>query len=243
MSLLHRILDKISLKRAYYDYKAKQPTEHLMHSLDHDELAKLLKYKEETGHPQYKKYFNASYWIRQNARRALSLKLNKSRPLNILDIGSGFGYFPYVAKFYGHDVIGIDLPGDVLFNKASEFLNIDRRDYTIEAFTPMPIYDKKFDFVTAFQICFNGHIENELWGEKQWDFFLSDLFKNHMNENGRVYFEMNWSPAIQGWLPDDVTRLFKQKYKANFDGPARVMLRAPDALSMPAFTVDNKMVA
>ena len=229
MPIIQKILDKISFKRAYYDFKAIQPTEHLMHSLDHEELGKLLKYKDDTGHPQYKKYFNAQYWLRQNSRRALSLGLNKSKPLTILDIGSGFGYFPYVAKFYGHDVIGIDLPGDILFNKASEFLNIDRRDYAVEPMKPMPSYDKKFDFITSFQVCFNGHIENNLWQTKEWDFFLSDLFQHHMKEGGRIYLEMNWSPVIKGWLPQNVVRLFKEKYKAKFDGPARVMLFAPVA--------------
>ena len=84
--------------------------------------------------------------------------------------------------------------------------------------TPMPSYNKKFEFVTSFQVCFNGHIENELWGKKEWDFFLEDLFQNHMNKDGRVYLEMNWSPAVQGWLPAEVTQLFKEKYNERMCG-------------------------
>ena len=232
MKKIYQLLDRLSPRMAFYYFKAKTPAEHLMHSLDHDALKALLKYKEDTGHPQYRKYFNAQYWLQQNVRRALYLGLNRRPPMDVLDIGAGFGYFPYVAKFYGHRVIGIDLPGDTLFNKAAEFLGIDRRDYTIKPKTKMPAYktdNKKvrFDFVTAFQVCFNGHIEGEIWDAEEWDFFLEDLFKNHMKENGKVYLEMNWSQHIGAWLPNDTEALFKDKYHANFDGASRILLRAP----------------
>lgn len=227
MQKLNRILEKTSPRQAFYYMKARQPTEHLLHSLDMAALKKLLKYKDDTGHPQYKKYFNAAYWLRQNVQRALYLGLNRAQPQNILDIGAGFGYFPYVAKFYGHNVIGIDLPGDTLFNKASDYLNIDRRDHRIDSNTPMPSYGVKFDLITAFQICFNGHIEGEVWGEDEWAFFLNDLFENHVNAGGRVYLGLNWSPHIDGWIPEEVRALFKDKYHAKFDGPSRVILHAP----------------
>jgi len=227
MQHLQRILDKTSPKQVFYHMKARQPTEHLLHSLDMTEFKKLLKFKDDTGHPQYKKYFNAAYWLRQNVQRALYLGLNRKQPIDILDIGSGFGYFPYVAKFYGHRVIGIDLPGDTLFNKAAEFLGIERRDYKIEPKTAIKSFGTKFDLITAFQVCFNGHIEGEIWGEDQWDFFLNDLFENHMKPDGVLYLGMNWSPHIHGWIPEEVQTLLKEKYHAKFDGPSRITLRAP----------------
>jgi len=220
-------LDKLSLKRAFLSLKARQPTEHLYHSLDHEKFKELLAFRDDTGHPQYKKYLNAEYWLRQNVRRALYLGLNRSAPLSLLDIGCGFGYFPYVAKFYGHDVIGVDLPEDKLFEKASEFLNIDRRDLRIEPFTPVESMGRKFDFITAFQVCFNGHIEGEIWGAREWEFLLDDLFQSHMNPKGRIYLELNWSQHIKDWLPQDAKKLFKQKYGAKFDGQSHVMLHSP----------------
>ena len=174
-----------------------------------------------------KKYFNTAYWLRQNVQRALYLGLNRIQPINILDIGCGFGYFPYVGKFYGHNVIGIDLPGDTLFHKASEFLDIERRDITITPHTPLPDFGQKFDLVTSFQVCFNGHIEGEIWQQKEWDFFLEDLFANHINPNGKLYLELNWSPHIKGWIPEDVRKMFKKKYQAKFNSPSRVTLFAP----------------
>lgn len=224
MPVLQKYLSRFSIKQFFYYLKARQPTEHLLHSIDQDSFKTLLHYKDDTGHPQYKKYFNAPYWLRLNVQRALYLGLNRKQPLSILDIGAGFGYFPYVAKFYGHDVLGIDLPDDKLFAKASEFLNVARAEYCIKPHTPIPSFGKKFDLITAFQVCFNGHIEGEIWHEAEWDSFLKDLFANHINEGGQLYMEMNWSPHINGWLPDSVVHLFKEKYNASFDGPSRVSL-------------------
>ena len=227
MTYLQKLCARFSPKQFFYHLKAKQPTEHLLHSIDQEAFKALLKFKDDTGHPQYKKYFNVQYWLRLNVKRALYLGLNRKQPLSILDIGAGFGYFPYVAKFYGHDVIGIDLPDDVLFEKASEFLNVKRQEYRIERETAVPSFGQKFDLVTAFQVCFNGHIEGDIWQKDEWDFFLKDLFENHINDGGSLYMEMNWSPHIGGWLPEGVVSLFKDKYRASFDGPSRVILQAP----------------
>ncbi|MCB9964007.1 MAG: hypothetical protein H6857_03595 [Rhodospirillales bacterium] len=224
---VRRLLEKFDLRQGYYHYKAGLPTQHLIASLDQEEFRKLLKYKDDTGHPQYKKYFNAPYWLRLNIKRALSLGLNRSTPLNILDIGSGFGYFPYVAHFYGHQVKAIDLPGDVLFKRASEFLHVNRYDYAIAPMTPFRDFEEKFDLITAFQVCFNGHIEGEIWHAQEWDFFLSDLFRNHITPGGRVYLEFNWSPYVSGWMPAEVKTLFRKKYRARFQGESRVTLFSP----------------
>ena len=227
LSYFYRFMEKFSLKRLYYRWRAKVPTEHLLASIDAEEFRTLLKYKDDTTHPQYKKYLNVPYWLSLNVARALSLGLNRSKPLSVLDVGSGFGYFPYAAHFYGHEVVAIDVPGDVLFDKASEFLGVDRRFHVIKPKTKLPKFDTKFDLVTAFQVCFNGHHAGEDWGREAWDFFLKDIFKHHMNEGGRVYLELNWSPVIQGWLPVAVRELFLDIYGAKFDGPFRVTLFAP----------------
>lgn len=226
---IYQSLQKFSLKQLLLWLKSRQPTEHLYHSIDHEAFKTLLQYRDNTGHPQYKKYLNAEYWLRKNVKRALYLNLNRSAPQSILDIGCGFGYFPYVSKFYGHSVIGVDLPDDKLFQKASEFLNINRQDLRIEPFTLISPFEQKFDLITAFQVCFNGHIEGEIWGEKEWDFLLNDLFTNHMNPKGKIYLELNWSQHIKDWLPQDAQSLFKKKYNAKFDSKSNVTLSAPGA--------------
>lgn len=223
-----QIFVRYSPKQLFFYWKAGLPTQHLLSSIDQEEFRKLLKYKDDTGHPQYKKYFNAPYWLRLNVQRALYLGLNRAKPMSILDIGSGFGYFPYAAHFYGHEVVAIDLPGDTLFEKAAEFFKLDRRDYTIKSLTKIKSFKKKFDLVTAFQVCFNGHIEGELWGLKEWQFFVDDLFAHQVNPGGKIYLELNWSQHLKRWLPEEVEEHFKEQYEADFDGPSRVTLYHPE---------------
>jgi SAM-dependent methyltransferase len=228
-TLIH-FLEKLSPRQKYYDLKAKLPTQHLLSSIDKHEFRQLLKFKDNTGHPQYKKYFNTPYWLHLNVKRALYLGLNRSKPISILDIGCGFGYFPYAARFYGHDVKAIDVPGDVLFQKVSEFLDVQRYNFIIQEFKPFIDLGTKFDLVTAFQVCFNNHTEGHPWGCDKWEYFLEDLFANHMNTGGRIYLEFNWSPHVHGWMSAEVKELFKTRYKAKFDGQSRVWLHAPGSI-------------
>lgn len=219
-------LSDISIKKYLYHLRSRQVAEHLYYSIDHEEMRKLLKYKEQTGAGQYKKYFNTKYWLHENIRRVMMLGLRRNKALSILDIGAGFGYFAYCARYYDHKVVCMDL-ADVLFSKANEFLGVDGREYRIEPMTAMPSYGTKFDLVTAFQVCFNRADDGTLWGLREWDFFLEDLFENHMNAGGRLYMELNWQASLQAWLPADVKAMFKSKYNAQFEGGSRVNLYAP----------------
>ncbi|MDB2682723.1 class I SAM-dependent methyltransferase [Alphaproteobacteria bacterium] len=223
MSALLKIKDKFSYP--YMDHvRSARPTQDVLATIDRDEFKKLLKYKLKTLDFHYQKYFNVDYWMRLNVRRALTLGLHRMKRSSVLDIGSGFGYFPYVARFYNHEVIGLDLPGDELFKRVSEFLELDIRDVVIQPQSPLPDFKAKFDLVTAFQICFNGHKSDGLWGVDEWRFFLEDLYQNHMNEGGRVYLEFNYEPAHEGWVSGEIKALFDQEYKARWRGPSRVLL-------------------
>ena len=84
MKIIQRLYAKYSPVQAFYYWRSKQSAEHLYHSLDHDELKSLLKYKDDTGHAQYRKYFNASYWLQKNVQRAAYLGLHRKKPISIL---------------------------------------------------------------------------------------------------------------------------------------------------------------
>jgi len=204
-----------------------RPTQDVLATIDRDEFKKLLKYKFKVHDLHYQKYFNIDYWMRLNVVRAMALDLHRRKNLSILDIGSGFGYFPYAARFYHHQVVGADLPGDELFEKVCDFLELDIRALEIKPLTPLPDFGTKFDLVTAFQVCFHGHRSENLWGVKEWKFFLDDLFSNHVNDGGRMYMDLNYEPALGQWLPDDVIALFKNEYGARFRGYSRVTLYKP----------------
>ena len=196
-----------------------------MASMDMDGFERLKKFKNNTGHPHYKKYFNMNYWLRKNMQRALFLGVNRTQKrMKILDIGAGFGYFPFVSSFFGHDVVGVDLPGDQLFEEAARFLEVERKHHEIKAMEKLPDLGGKFDMITAFQVCFNDHYEDKPWGMAEWTFFLDDVLDNQLNPGGKLYMEFNFHHTIGGWLPEEVKTLFKDKYKARFDGLSRVTI-------------------
>lgn len=149
------------------------------------------KYRAASPGPGYSKYLDIRYWIEHNLHRYFTLGLHHSGPLNILDIGTGCGYFPYICNYFGHQAIGIDLDEVAMYREITEFLKIDRRIFRVNAYEKLSDFGKKFHLVTAFQICFNNHDTSSIWGINEWDFFLKDLAKNQLFENGRVFLSLN----------------------------------------------------
>jgi hypothetical protein len=54
----------------------------------------------------------------------------------------------------------------------------------------LPKFDRKFDLITAFMICFNGHKSPHLWGKKEWEFFLQDV-DQQLTPNGQICLGFN----------------------------------------------------
>lgn len=224
-SLFDRFLDK-SPRYMWCWHKARRHTDDLMASFDREGLARLRDFKDHSPHPHYKKYFNASYWLRRNMQRALFLGLSSSHPaLRILDLGAGFGYFPYIARFFGHEAEALDLPGQRLFEESCRFLDVPQTQHTISAEAPLlPGMTKSYDLITAFQICFNAHYTDTPWGAQDWEKFLDGLLKRHLKPGGRIYLEFNYHHGIGCWISDDVNLLLKSKYKARMNGRSRVLI-------------------
>jgi SAM-dependent methyltransferase len=67
------------------------------------------------------KYLDAPRWIRLNIRRAQELRLKlRPKPLRILDLGSGAGYFLLVARHLGHSSIGLDIAEPEMYGEMFE---------------------------------------------------------------------------------------------------------------------------
>jgi SAM-dependent methyltransferase len=138
------------------------------------------------------KYLEAPRWIRLNIRRAQELHLKlRPKPLRILDLGSGAGYFLLVAKYLGHSGIGLDIADPEMYGEMFELFGFQRVIWEINAYQRLPDLGEKFDLVTAFSICFNGHKQSDLWGPKEWDFFLEDLYTRILKSPGEIFLGMN----------------------------------------------------
>ena len=118
------------------------------------------------------------------------LKLDYGRRKDILDIGSGAGYFIYLCQWLGHRPLGLDIDEVPMYPEMTRMLGLKRVVARVQALTPLPDLGRKFDVITAFMICFNNHQRPDVWGVREWDFFLNDLAR-HLKPGGRVWLELN----------------------------------------------------
>ena len=109
-------------------------------------------------------------------------------------LGVGAGYFLFVLKHLGHEVFGLDLDEPQFYDEMFELLGLERVIWRIGALQPLPSIARKFDLVTAFAVCFNGHGSDKVWGPKEWEFFLDDLNNRYLNTRARVVLALNPEP-------------------------------------------------
>ena len=139
----------------------------------------------------YAKYANIEPWLRLNRERVQDLKLHRSAPKRVLDLGCGGGFFLFILKNLGHSVLGLDVERVALFTELLELFEVPRVVWKITAFEPLPDLDQKFDWITAFSVNFNlYHPSKERWGTAEWDFFLRDL-QRHLAPGGKIFFGLN----------------------------------------------------
>jgi SAM-dependent methyltransferase len=145
------------------------------------------------------KYVDYSFWIPFNVDRIGALSLHRSRPLRILDIGCGAGYFMAAAGACGHECHGIDAPAIVLtdiearvYSEMLAALSCSGRvsPLLIQRFVPMALPLHDLDLVTAFWVCFNRHEQADEWGAAEWQFFVNDAMA-HLREGGVLHLELN----------------------------------------------------
>ena len=82
----------------------------MLRALDGTRLAELraryLDAKDGGGVGNSAKFVDADYWLKVNVERAQDLQLDRSKPLRILDLGCGAGWFLYVCERLGHEAVG-----------------------------------------------------------------------------------------------------------------------------------------
>ncbi len=91
----------------------------------------------------YAKYANIEPWLRLNRERAQDLKLHRSEPKRVLDLGCGGGFFLFIAKNLGHSVLGLDIEHVTLFTELLELFEVPRVVWRISAFEPLPDLGQK----------------------------------------------------------------------------------------------------
>jgi len=136
------------------------------------------------------KYLNLTLWMDKNLQRVRDLGLDAGGRRRVLDLGCGAGYFLYICRQLGHDTLGLDIDEVPMFAEMMSLLGLRRVVARVQPFVALPRFAEKFDLITAFMICFNGHKSPALWGPKEWAFFLDDA-ATRLNPGGRIRLGFN----------------------------------------------------
>jgi SAM-dependent methyltransferase len=187
-------------------------------TLDQIKLAEL----QQTSPPQTVeiKYVRTEEWLRKLWKPAVLLGLIDSEPKRILDIGTGPGHFPFICKYLGHDVIGLDR-SSAFFTAMQQWMGVDTIISAVQPLLPLPKFDERFDIVTAFRIGFNVLPNRQSFGVPEWDYFLSDVRDNVLKDGGRLCLKFNVSANRERQFDDpEIAGLFARR-GATFRDPGR----------------------
>ena len=177
------------------------------------------------------KYLDPVTWFQSKVRLCLTLGLDKPPLQRILDLGTGPGHFPFVARFYGHDVVGTDLPARTggiddgrghLYDALCDLYEVRRIPHRIYPMTPLGDLGGRYDTVTAFLAAFNVDDTGRPWTADQWRYFLNDLQENVLNEHGTLFMTL-----ADGKLTEDSWAYLKSLSDWSVDKSKQVILRKP----------------
>jgi cyclopropane fatty-acyl-phospholipid synthase-like methyltransferase len=185
-------------------------------SIDQSKFQEVIARHSSEGYDSYK-YFDKQLWLRSKMMRVVELGLDKLAQASVLDLGCGAGYFLYCCKYLGHNVHGMDLPDYEFYRDMIALFGLSRTGFRIEPYKGLPALNKRFDVITAHQICFNGHKTETLWGVDEWDFFLSELEGNYLNPGGVIALEFNEEPSI-GFYTRELRTYFESRSARIFRG-------------------------
>jgi hypothetical protein len=150
------------------------------------------------------KYLDPIVWFEHKLAFAHKLGLHEAPRRRILDLGTGPGHFLLIARFYGHEAVGTEIPednvGDLadaaaklerlrhkLFNSLADVFRIERIRHRVEPFRNLSMLPKGYDLVTAYSVNFDHRTD---WGKDAWVFFLDSLYRDVLTETGTVFMTL-----------------------------------------------------
>jgi SAM-dependent methyltransferase len=208
---LHRKLAKLARRETYQrGWRRAQrsvfrlPFGPVLAGIDRDRLAQIQ--KRYAG----SKYADIEQWLRVNRERVQDLKLHRSPPQHVLDLGCGGGFFLFILKRLGHSVLGLDIDESPLFKELLEVFDVPRTIFRIQPFESLPDLDQQFDWITAFSIGFDRYrATDSRWGPGEWDFLLRDL-QLQLAPRGKIYLALN--PLPNGdYLTPELRQFFSNR--------------------------------
>lgn len=150
--------------------------------------------------PNVAKYTDVAYWLAVCEQRVARLRLDQSAPRRVLDIGTGCGYFPFVCRGHGHDVVALDCAArQQFFRDVTAAIGVAIIEHDVAPLIPLPPLGM-FDVITAYMVTFNGHETAALWDVVEWSYFLDDLAQR-LAPDGVIAMELNREPNGECFTP------------------------------------------
>ncbi len=165
----------------------------------------------------YSKYLDFGGQLVEKFAHVRRLQLARQPHRSVLDLGTGSGFFPYLCGRLGHRAAALDVDDTPMYDELVAALGVNRRVHRIEALSPLPDFGVRFDLVTAFQICFNGHKTPQVWTAVEWRWFLEHLASRHLAPGGAVFLAFNDEADGRPYTPE--LRRFFEEHGASVQGP------------------------
>ena len=196
---LEKLASPVTYERAWrraQRYLFPLPLRPLMAGLDQARLSEIqVRYRELPR--GFAKYTDVDHYLRLNRGRVQDLRLHRVARQRVFDLGCGGGFFLYILKRLGHDVLGLDTDEHALYRELTELFEVPRVVWRIKPFEPLPDLGRRFDRITAFSIAFDTvRGGEERWSPREWNFFLEDLRDRYLAPGGKIYFALN--PGASG---------------------------------------------
>ena len=170
--------------------------EYLLTQVDAERYAELQDaYLRSMFHDQaFLKYLDAISWFEHKLSYAYQLELDKKPPTRILDLGTGPGHFLVIARFYGHEAIGTEIPGERwstnFYDELAELYRIERIRHRVLPYQELSDLPSGFQLVTAFSVAFNCAYGGKPWDRDAWDFFLRSLNQHVLAARGALFMTL-----------------------------------------------------
>ncbi|MBV9527569.1 methyltransferase domain-containing protein [Sphingomonas sp.] len=138
------------------------------------------------------KYADFTYWAHRSALVAEWLDLDRSPPLDILDIGMGSGSFAMVVQSMGHRVTGTDV-ADEWYDELCRLAGVRRVVAPVERGADYRPVEDRFDLITIMLPVFHRRRvdgRREYWAVEDWRRFLAGLQRDLLKPGGAIFILM-----------------------------------------------------
>lgn len=166
-------------------------------------------------------FIKADKHIKEKYNWIRFLKLDHAEPLDILDFGTGAGFFPFMCKQLGHNCLGTDERGRDNYEPCYEHLGLEISPILVPKLESLKDkFNKRFDLIVSFR-SFVG-TRPEVWGVKEWKYFLKDSAAHLLkNDYSKIFFSCNSGQKASPYssMPEDQTSVWGPKELGDFFDP------------------------